>query len=175
VTELSESALARFVTRAKRAAGLRGSVNLLVTSSSELRRLNRQFRGNNRPTDVLSFPASPNSSHGLAGDIAIAADIATWNSCNLGHTVAEEIKILVLHGLLHLAGYDHERDGGAMARKERRLRKLFGLPTGLIERGEHTAHPLRAAGAAGKAEAAHRRRSRTRAGRVSPTEPGGRR
>jgi probable rRNA maturation factor len=176
VTALSASALGRFVTRAKRAAGLRGSVNLLVTSSSELRRLNRRFRGKNRPTDVLSFPVSLGSAHGLAGDIAIAADIATWNSCNLGHSVAEEIKILALHGLLHLAGYDHERDGGAMAKKEHRLRRLLGLPTGLIERNENTAHPLPVAGAAGRVEAARRRkRSRARAARVSMTESEGRR
>ena len=71
---------------------------------------------------------------GLAGDIAISAEIAAQNARHLGHSAAQEIKILVLHGILHLAGYDHESDRGTMARKEVRLRKSLGLPSGLIER-----------------------------------------
>jgi probable rRNA maturation factor len=134
VVGLTEAALARFVTRARSVAGLRGAVSVLVTSSRELRALNRRFRGKNKPTDVLSFPAMPGLMKGFAGDVAISAEIAAGNARRLGHTVAEEIRVLVLHGLLHLAGYDHERDDGQMERKEARLRKSLGLPVGLIER-----------------------------------------
>jgi len=131
---LREAALSRFVSRAKRAVRLAGEVNVMVTSSGELRRLNQRFRKKDKPTDVLSFPAIDGPRNGLAGDVAISADIAAYNAHCLGHTPAEEIKILVLHGLLHLAGYDHEQDHGQMGTKEARLRKAFGLPVGLIER-----------------------------------------
>jgi probable rRNA maturation factor len=134
VAGLSEAALAKFVTRASRAAGLRGSVSVLVTSSRELQGLNYRFRGKKKPTDVLSFPAMPGLTRGFAGDVAISAEIAASNARRLGHTAAEEIKILTLHAVLHLAGYDHEQDNGQMERKEQRLRKELGLPVGLIER-----------------------------------------
>jgi probable rRNA maturation factor len=142
VAGLSEQALQRFVLRARRAAGLSGAVNVLVTSSAAVRSLNRQFRGQNKATDVLSFPGAASGSGSRtpakqAGDVAISADIAFENSIRLGHAAAQEIKILALHGILHLAGFDHERDNGQMARKEARLRQLLGLPAGLIER----AHP----------------------------------
>ena len=123
-------ALGRFAARAQRAAGIRGEVDVLVTSSAELRRLNRRFRGKNKATDVLSFP----SADGTPGDIAISAEISARNARRLGHSAADEMKTLILHGLLHLAGYDHETDEGAMARKEARLRRSLGLPVGLIER-----------------------------------------
>jgi len=118
--------------------------NVLVTTSRELHQLNRRFRGKNRATDVLSFPAAPGIV-GFAGDVAISAEIAAYNAGALGHTVAEEIKILALHGILHLAGYDHEKDDGVMARKEQRIRKVLGLPGGLIERteGKEPAAPRR--------------------------------
>jgi len=135
VTGLSEASLAKFVTRARRAARLKKMVNVLVTTSRELQKLNRRFRGKNRPTDVLSFPAAQGIA-GFAGDVAISADIAARNAAELGHTAAAEIKILALHGILHLAGYDHEKDHGEMARKEERIRKVLGLPGGLIERAE---------------------------------------
>ena len=134
VVGLSDTALAKFVGRASRALKLRGVVNVLVTGSSELRSLNRRFRGKDQPTDVLSFPPGPGLVKGLAGDIAISADIARQNARRLGHAAAQEIKILALHGVLHLAGYDHERDQGAMAGKEANLRRSLGLPLGLIER-----------------------------------------
>lgn len=134
VAGLSEGALARFVMRARRAAKLRGAVSVLVTGSRELRALNDRFRGKDSATDVLSFPPVPDVVSGIAGDIAISAEIAAQNARRLGHSTAEEIKVLVLHGVLHLAGYDHERDHGEMARKERRLRESLGLPVGLIER-----------------------------------------
>lgn len=136
VAGLSEAALARFLTRANRAMRRRRAVTILVTSSRELQELNRRFRGKNQPTDVLSFPAIPGLADGFAGDVAISAEIAARNARWLGHTAAEEIKILTLHGLLHLAGYDHEHDHGEMARKEQRLRMSLRLPVGLIEREE---------------------------------------
>jgi probable rRNA maturation factor len=132
---ISEAALERFLARAKSAAGLRGSVSVLITSSRELRSLNQRFRRKNRTTDVLSFPPLM-TNHDFAGDVAISLDIAAENARLLGHTTADEVKILMLHGVLHLAGYDHETDGGQMKRKENRLRKKLGLPSGLIERSE---------------------------------------
>ena len=132
VTGLSEPVLSRFVTRASRAVHLRGALNVLVTSSRELRALNRRFRKKDKTTDVLSFP--PMFDEGFAGDIAISADIAARNAKQLAHSAADEVKILVLHGVLHLAGYDHEKDDGEMDRVERRLRKTLALPLGLIER-----------------------------------------
>jgi probable rRNA maturation factor len=134
VADLTKLALDRFVARARRAAGLKGTVNVLITTSAEMKSLNRQFRANDKPTDVLSFPAESDSTKQFAGEIAISAEIATKNAHDLGHSPAEEIKILVLHGILHLRGYDHEADNGTMARREKRLRAELRLPLGLIER-----------------------------------------
>ena len=135
VPDLSELALARFVTRARQAAALKGTVDVLVTSNTEMKSLNRRFRGKDKPTDVLSFPrASDDARNEFAGEIAISAEIAAQNAFALGHTPAQEVKILVLHGILHLRGYDHERDGGQMTRREERLRTRLGLPIGLIDR-----------------------------------------
>jgi probable rRNA maturation factor len=134
VVGLTPLAMDRFVARAGRAAGLRSMVNVLITSNDELRELNLRFRGKDQPTDVLSFPASPEVKPRYSGDIAISAEIAAHNARSLGHTVAQEIKILALHGILHLRGYDHERDNGKMARRERKLRRELRLPVGLIER-----------------------------------------
>jgi probable rRNA maturation factor len=134
VAGLSEAALLKFVQRASRMVGLRGVVNFLITGNRELRELNHRFRGKDTPTDVLSFPPVLALRDGFAGDVAISAEMAVQNSRRLGHSAAEEIKILALHGVLHLAGFDHERDHGEMARKELRLRRSLGLPAGLIER-----------------------------------------
>lgn len=134
VVGLSRLALARFVTRARRASGLRGSVNVLVTSSAEMKSLNRRFRGKDEATDVLSFPAADNHAKEFAGEIAISAEIAAHNARSLGHAAGVEVKILALHGILHLRGYDHERDRGQMARREQKLREELHLPAGLIER-----------------------------------------
>lgn len=134
MTGLNEGALRRFAARAMAAAGLGGEVNVLVTDNRELQRLNRRFRNKNTATDVLSFPAEATASKKLAGDIAISAEKASLNAGRLGHSPMEEIKILILHGILHLAGYDHERDNGTMARKEAQLRRVFELPVALIER-----------------------------------------
>jgi probable rRNA maturation factor len=135
VPELSELALSRFVARARRAAGLQGTVDILVTSSSEMKSLNRRFRGKDKATDVLSFPsAARDERKQFAGEIAISVELAVQHAHELGHRPAEEVKILVLHGLLHLRGYDHEHDRGEMARREIQLRTRLGLPSGLIER-----------------------------------------
>jgi probable rRNA maturation factor len=87
-----------------------------------MKALNRRFRGKDKPTDVLSFPAEPDAPKNFAGEIAISAEIAAQNARALGHSPAEEVKILVLHGILHLRGYDHECDNGEMARREQQLR-----------------------------------------------------
>jgi probable rRNA maturation factor len=143
VGRLTTLALVRFITRARRAAGLHGSVNVLVTTNAKMKSLNRRFRGKDKPTDVLSFPAASESNKGFAGDIAISAEIATQNARALGHDPGVEVKILILHGILHLRGYDHERDHGQMARRERQLRRELRLPVGLIERAETSAAPGR--------------------------------
>lgn len=104
----------------------------LITDDRELRRLNRDFLGHDYPTDVLSFPSGMQG--GFAGEMAISAQRATEQAIEFGHTVAEEVKILMLHGLLHLIGMDHEKDRGAMARAEKRWRKHFSLPESLTER-----------------------------------------
>ncbi len=137
IAGLSPSTLERFVLRARKAIPLRDTVNVLITNSSELRSLNRQFRGTDKATDVLSFPSLPaatsNKKH-VAGDVAISVDIARENANRLGHSIADEVKILALHGILHLAGFDHEQDHGEMAREETRLRRRLKLEVGLIER-----------------------------------------
>src|SRR5579859_3280978 len=88
VAGLSEAALAKFLTRARRQIRLRGAVSVLVTSSRELRGLNHRFRGKNEPTDVLSFPGNPVLMRGFAGDVAISAEIAARNARQLGHSAA---------------------------------------------------------------------------------------
>lgn len=132
---VSDRGLARFLSRARREVALVGEAHVLVTGSAEMRRLNVRFRGKGKATDVLSFPAADGAG---GGDIAISAEIAAQNAKRLGHPMAQEVKILILHGLLHLAGYDHERDAGEMARKEERLRRKLGLPTALIARTHAT-------------------------------------
>jgi probable rRNA maturation factor len=134
VVGLTELALDRFVARARHASGVSGTVHVLVTSSAELRALNRRFLGKDQATDVLSFPALPGLKARYAGDIAISAEIAAANARVLGHSAAQEIRILALHGILHLRGYDHEHDHGQMARREAQLRRKLHLPVGLIER-----------------------------------------
>lgn len=138
VAGLSMQSLDRFVLRARRAARIKGTVDVLVTSSSDMRALNHRFRGKNKSTDVLSFPSEPllkgANRRPFAGEIAISANIALDNARRLGHSAALEVKVLVLHGILHLAGFDHERDNGQMARKEASLRRALRLPSSLTER-----------------------------------------
>jgi probable rRNA maturation factor len=131
---VSVRALSLFAAKARRRLGLEGEVNVRITSSRELQKLNR-FRRKDRPTDVLSFSSDTPE---LAGDIAISADIAEANAADIGHSKQTELKILILHGLLHLAGYDHEADHGEMQARETELRQHLGLPTGLIERAHST-------------------------------------
>jgi probable rRNA maturation factor len=131
---VSSQGLSRFAGRVRRALKLSGVVGIVVTSSREMQRLNKRFRQKDKPTDVLSFPPLSEFTKQTAGDLAISAQIAATNARRLGHTTSHEIKILILHGMLHLAGYDHERDSGEMARQETRLRKALGLNNGLIER-----------------------------------------
>ncbi len=149
--------------------GARGTVTIAIVTDARVRQLNRQFRGVDAATDVLSFPAAsaeasapkafaaapPDSTSAAAsarasgpgrrhdtrqaasgdlGDIAIARGVATRQARAAGHAVSTELRVLALHGLLHLLGHDHETDDGAMARLEARLRRRGGLVTGLIER-----------------------------------------
>jgi probable rRNA maturation factor len=126
-------------------ARARGDVGIALVSDRRIRSLNRQFRGVDAATDVLSFPAGDTTpgpraagSRGAGlplGDVVIARGVAARQAREAGHPLATELRVLALHGLLHLCGYDHERDGGRMARLERGLRRKGGLREGLIERG----------------------------------------
>lgn len=139
--EISRLAIARFANKAQRAAGLSGEVNILLTGDAEMRRLNLQFRHKDAATDVLSFPAGNAASTGEAyagGDIAISVQRARVQAAEIGHDLLTEIKVLILHGMLHLAGHDHEVDRGQMRKLEERLRGKLNLPAGLIERADAT-------------------------------------
>ena len=132
---LSARGLAAWLERAGPARA-RGVVNIALVSDRTMRRLNRRYRGVDKITDVLSFPAAPDHprSGAFLGDLAIATGLAGRQARRLGHSTAKELRILALHGLLHLLGYDHETDLGAMRRLEERLRQRAGLPVGLIGR-----------------------------------------
>ena len=112
-------------------ATARGDVTVAIAGDGRVRALNRRFRHVDRSTDVLSFPSG---SPEYLGDIVIAAGVAARQARAAGHSLRTEIRVLALHGLLHLLGYDHDRDDGRMARLERRLRRRAGLVEGLIER-----------------------------------------
>jgi probable rRNA maturation factor len=135
---LSISGLSRFLDRARAAIELRGQVDVLLTSDSNIRQLNKSFRGKNKPTDVLSFPAPREFAKKHAGDLAISLDTAAHQATAYGHTLSAEVKILLLHGLLHLSGEDHETDNGEMATREASFRRVLRLPTTLIERTTRT-------------------------------------
>jgi probable rRNA maturation factor len=137
-SSLSTSALTRFLNRARAAVSLRGQVDILLANDQTLRQLNKTFRGKNKPTDVLSFPAPSAFAKKHAGDLAISLDTAARQAHAHGHTLSDEIKILILHGLLHLAGEDHETDSGEMAAREATLRAQLRLPATLIERTTRT-------------------------------------
>jgi probable rRNA maturation factor len=126
--------------------------DILIAGDAELRRLNRDFRGQDYTTDVLSFPSEVgqasacqrplagassltlSNTGAFLGDIAISLGRARAQAREFGHTIEQEVQILMLHGVLHLMGHDHESDSGAMARAEKRWRAKLGLPNGLIER-----------------------------------------
>jgi probable rRNA maturation factor len=126
--------LARFLAEAQSAIRLNGQVTVLLTTDAAIRKLNRQFRHRDKATDVLSFPAEGVGAEKIAGDLAISIPTALRQAVDQGHSLSAEIKVLILHGLLHLAGHDHEVDEGKMARRERQLRAKLGLPQSLIER-----------------------------------------
>jgi probable rRNA maturation factor len=131
-------------------ARARGVISVALVSDGRVRALNRQYRRKDYTTDVLSFPAtssprkpvfpsvSPASSvvDSFLGDIVIARGVARRQAREARHSERTEIRVLALHGLLHLLGYDHERDHGRMLRVERRLRRKGGLREGLIERAQ---------------------------------------
>ena len=137
----AKSTLTRFLNRAQKAVGLTGQVDVLLTSDARIKTLNRNFRRKNKPTDVLSFPAPEEIFDEHAGDLAISLDTAARQAAAFGHTLAAEVRILMLHGLLHLNGMDHEIDSGEMAAREAELRKELRLTATLIERS--TAKPPR--------------------------------
>ena len=112
-------------------ARARGILSIAVVPDSRVRTLNRQYRNKDKTTDVLSFPAEDAV---CLGDVVIAGGQARRQAREAGHSLQTELRILALHGLLHLLGYDHERDDGRMGRLERRLRRKGGLREGLIER-----------------------------------------
>jgi probable rRNA maturation factor len=141
----SPRALESFLRRAQGAIRLRGDVSVLLTTDRAIRKLNRQFRSKDKATDVLSFPALDRSqvsgsrpgaprAEKAAGDLAISVETARRQGAAHGHSLEIEIRILILHGLLHLSGFDHEKDTGEMARREQKLRARLGLKEGLIER-----------------------------------------
>jgi probable rRNA maturation factor len=101
-----------------------------------MQRLNAVYRDKDSATDVLSFPSVPSGTptDGFWGDIAIAAGVAARQAREQRHSLRVEFRVLALHGLLHLLGYDHEVDKGLMSRVEDRLRKRGGLPSGLVAR-----------------------------------------
>ncbi len=131
--------LANFFARARRVLQIpAGSVTVCLVTSTQIARWNRAYRGKRGPTDVLSFPVearpmgrrkarSSAKSVAYLGDIAIAPAVARRNARRFGRTFAQEMRILILHGILHLMGYDHETDTGQMDRRERLLRRKLGL------------------------------------------------
>ena len=137
---LSQVGLGRFLRTAQAAVGLRGEVDALLAGDRVLRRLNREFRGKDKATDVLSFPASPELAGVHAGDLAISLETAQRQAEEHGHSLRDEVRVLLLHGLLHLYGMDHEIDRGEMAAREAELRSQLRLRSGLIARVES---PLR--------------------------------
>lgn len=153
---LSKPTLARFLKKARESIGLEGEVHVLLADDATLKRLNYTFRGKNKPTDVLSFPAAaatvffgePETE--LAGDLAISLETAARQAARFGHTLRDEVQVLLLHGVLHLAGFDHELDSGEMAAREAELRQKLGLPTSLIARTSEKSSAKRPAKAARK-------------------------
>jgi len=129
-TDVRPRAISLFARKLQRDVAKGASFDCLITGDAELRRLNAQFRGKDYVTDVLSFPAIADH----LGDLAISSARARAQAREFGHTTEDELRILMLHGVLHLLGMDHETDAGRMARVEKRWRRALGLPNGLIER-----------------------------------------
>ena len=131
---LSAAGLARFLNRARAAVVLEGEVHVLLADDATLKRLNKTFRGKNVATDVLSFPAGDANGSGVAGDLAISLETAARQAVRFGHSLRDEVRVLLLHGVLHLAGFDHEADAGEMAAREAELRRELRVETSLIAR-----------------------------------------
>ena len=112
-------------------ARARGTMTIAIVPDGRVQQLNRRYRRKNAPTDVLSFSSDE---RGYLGDVVIAGGVARRQAKEAGHSLQHELRVLALHGLLHLLGYDHERDAGRMARVEAQLRRRGGLREGLIER-----------------------------------------
>ena len=108
-------------------------IELIITNNDEIKELNKTFRDKNKPTDVLSFPQNNKK---IAGSIVISIDFIKQASYEYNHTLDDELALLFIHGLLHLLGYDHERDDGKMRKKEEKLIKKYNLPDSLIVRNE---------------------------------------
>jgi len=117
-------------------ARVKGEVNIALVSDARMRTLNRRYRRRDKVTDVLSFGAGAEPRAAILGDIVIATGVARRQAGEAGHSYQSELRVLALHGLLHLLGYDHHHaaDDGRMERLELSLRKKGGLPSGLIER-----------------------------------------
>lgn len=146
---VAQRPLAQFLARVQRELGItEADVTICLVSDAEIARMNQVFRKKRGPTDVLSFPAIergkpasvprrrvPRTSHTtqrprtryFLGDVAISPFTARGNAKKLGRTLPGELRILILHGVLHLLGYDHETDRGEMDRVEERLRRKLGL------------------------------------------------
>jgi probable rRNA maturation factor len=133
---IQDKAVARFLSSVQRELKLSGrEVTVCFVGDREIARLNGQFRGKAKPTDVLSFPVNGTSGTDFhhekgadfLGDIAISPQVARRNAKRFGRSLDEELRILILHGVLHLVGYDHERDDGEMDRIETRLRRKLRL------------------------------------------------
>jgi probable rRNA maturation factor len=144
-----DGGLARWLTSVA-PARVRGEVAIALVTDAHVRRLNKAYRGKDLATDVLSFPtgeAEAPSSDPALGDIVIARGVAARQAREAGHSVQTELRVLALHGLLHLLGYDHEdeADRGRMARAEARLRRAGGLTSGLIARAQPGAEGTRTA------------------------------
>jgi probable rRNA maturation factor len=126
-------------------ARARGDVAVALAGDAQVRALNRRYRRTDRPTDVLSFPVASalrRKPHETLGDIVIATGVARRQALAAGHSAQTELRVLALHGLLHLLGYDHDGEDGRMTRVEARLRRKGGLRAGLIERA-HRFNPRR--------------------------------
>jgi probable rRNA maturation factor len=123
--------LQEFYERARRELGfVSGSVTIQFISDKSMAELNETYRNKRGPTDVLSFPANgarPSRGAEYVGDIAISPETARRNARRYSRSLPAELRILILHGMIHLAGYDHEADDGEMVRLERRLRKRLGV------------------------------------------------
>ncbi len=110
-------------------------IEVVVCDDATIREINRQYRQKDSATDVLSFPFEP-MEHAPLGTVVISFDKVAAKAAELGHTQNQEFALLYIHGLLHLLGFDHEKDGGQMRQKERELIERFGLPQSLIVRTE---------------------------------------